>query len=69
MASDEYPTAFSVENMYKDVGIVQRLADSYNLNLPGMDNTRHVYDIAMESGLGNEDFSATFKAVKKNSEH
>lgn len=64
IADNKYDTAFSVENMYKDVYIADRLAKECNLKLNGMENTKKVYDHAMEMDLGKEDFSATFKAVK-----
>ena len=36
-----------------------------NLSYPGFINTMEVYDKAMDMGLENEDFSATFKVVNK----
>ena len=64
IAENKYDTAFSVENMHKDVYIADRLAKESNLKLNGMENTKKVYDHAMEMNLGKEDFSATYKAVK-----
>lgn len=62
--NNDFPTAFSVENMHKDVYIVERLAQQCGLKLQGMEITKKIYDHAMGKGLGKEDFSATFKAVK-----
>lgn len=64
IAEDKYDTAFSVENMYKDVYIAGRLASDCNLKLNGLENTKKVYDHSMQMNLGKEDFSATYKAVK-----
>lgn len=65
IAKREFPTAFSVENMNKDVNICCRLADELNLAMPGEENVRHVYRQAMEQGLAKEDFSATFSIVSR----
>ncbi|MGL5253571.1 MAG: NAD(P)-dependent oxidoreductase [Brevinema sp.] len=62
--NNDFPTAFSVENMHKDVYIVERIAQQYGLKLQGMENTKKIYDHAMKLGMGKEDFSATFKAVR-----
>lgn len=64
IAENKYDTAFSVENMHKDVYIAARLAADCNLKLNGLENTKKVYDHSMQMNLGKEDFSATYKAVK-----
>ena len=61
----EFPTAFSVANMYKDAHLTLDLLKDNNLSYPGFVNTARVYDEAMEMGLGKEDFSATYKVVNK----
>lgn len=63
--NNNYPTAFSVANMYKDAHLTLDLLKENNISLPGMKNTARVYDEAMEMGLGKEDFSATYKVVSK----
>ena len=64
IADNTYATAFSAENMHKDVYIAEKLAKEYGLKLSGMDVTKKVYDHSLKMNLGKEDFSATFKAVK-----
>ncbi len=59
----DYTTAFSVENMYKDVNICMNMAKESGLNMPGEAAAKSVYDKAMELGYGKEDFCATIKAV------
>lgn len=59
-----FTTAFSVENMFKDVKIAKKLVELKKLNLPGVNLVDKVYDKAMEMNLGKEDFSATYKVVK-----
>lgn len=62
--NQDFTTAFSVENMYKDVNICMNLAQECNLNMPGEAVVKKVYDKAMAAGLGREDFCATIKAVR-----
>lgn len=64
IAKQDFSTAFSIANMHKDVHICLDLAEQCGLDMPGEENAAHVYDRAMEMGLGSEDFSASIKAVK-----
>lgn len=61
----DFTTAFSVENMNKDVNIAAEIKEDLNLNLPGIDLVKDVYQKAMEENYGSEDFSASIKAVEK----
>lgn len=61
-----FTTAFSVENMYKDVNLASDLAKSIGLNLKGVSLVNEIYQEAMDKNLGKEDFSATYKIVNKN---
>lgn len=61
----EYPVAFSVENMHKDLHICHTLAKQAGLHLPGMLVATEIYDEALQQGLGSEDFSATVKVVQE----
>ncbi len=63
IADNSYPAAFSIENMHKDVYIVERLAKESGLKLSGLEVTKSVYDNAMKMDLAKEDFSATYKSV------
>lgn len=65
IAEGNFKTAFSVENMNKDVNLAATLVKNLGLNLPGVEVARNVYAQAMELGYGKEDFSATFKVVNK----
>lgn len=60
----DFKTAFSIENMYKDITIANRLIDSLDLELPGTGVIGKVYNEAIEKKIGKEDFSATYKIVK-----
>ncbi len=64
ISKEDYTTAFSVENMAKDVNICLNLAKESGITLPGEENVDRVYRRALAAGYGKEDFCATIKAVK-----
>lgn len=64
LKNENWTTAFSLENMHKDLGICQRLSAAKNFPMPGMENAKSVYDKGIEEGIGKEDFRATYKIVK-----
>ena len=64
LSEGDYTTAFSIQNMHKDLHICQNLAKERDVYMPGGDNAVSVYDEAMERGLGAEDFCATVKIVR-----
>ena len=61
--NENWTTAFSLENMHKDLGICERLSEEAHFSMPGMENAKAVYDKGMAEGLGKEDFRATYKVV------
>lgn len=61
----DFTTAFSVENMHKDVSIAVDIKNKQKLELKGFDVVKAIYDDAMNLGVGKEDFSATYKVVKE----
>lgn len=64
ISQEDYTTAFSVENMAKDVNICMKLAQECGVRMPGEENAKRVYDSALEAGYGKEDFCATVKVVR-----
>ena len=62
---NDFTTAFSVENMNKDVNICKKLAEEHGVPMPGEMNVVRVYEKAMAKGYGKEDFSATIKIVRE----
>ncbi|WP_300393616.1 NAD(P)-dependent oxidoreductase [Fusobacterium sp.] len=65
IAEKNFKTAFSIENMNKDVNLTATLVKKIGLDLPGVEVAKKIYSQAMELGYGKEDFSATFKVVNK----
>ncbi len=63
--TNKYPTAFSVENMNKDVHFAKEMAFDIGKNCPGLNNVVEVYEKAMDMGLAKEDFSASYKVVNE----
>lgn len=61
---NDFTTAFSIENMNKDVHICQNLAKECHVAMPGELNAINVYEKAMALGFAKEDFSATIKVVR-----
>lgn len=62
---ENYTTAFSVENMNKDLEICESLSEQCNFKMPGMKVSKNVYDKTIELGFGKDDFCATIKAVRE----
>lgn len=65
IAKGDYSTAFSIANMNKDINICLELAEALDYKMPGAENVKKVYDIAMQKGYGKDDFSKTFEVVKE----
>lgn len=66
LIAEDYSTAFSMQNMAKDVNIMTAMLKESGLHLPGVTVIKQVYDTGLASGLGAEDFCATYKVVKSN---
>ncbi|MCR5145470.1 MAG: NAD(P)-dependent oxidoreductase [Lachnospiraceae bacterium] len=62
--NNDFTTAFSIENEYKDVNICMNLAKECGVKMPGEENALNVYQKAMDAGYAKEDFSATVKVVR-----
>lgn len=64
LKNENWSTAFSFENMYKDICICQRLSREARYSMPGMENVKNVYDRGMANGIAKEDFRASYKVVR-----
>jgi 3-hydroxyisobutyrate dehydrogenase len=68
MANDDYPTRFSLNNMYKDVLLaVAELRKNPSLfrRLRFSSQVLKIYEKAVKMGYGDADFAAVFKAIDK----
>lgn len=66
LIAEDYTTAFSLQNMSKDINIMTEMMKEENLTLRGVETVKAVYDKGMEDGIGAEDFCATLKVVQQN---
>lgn len=64
IGTHNFTTAFSVDNMQKDVGIACELIAKVGLDLPGTQVVQKVYQEALEHGLGAQDFAASVVVVE-----
>lgn len=63
-----FAPAFSLQNMAKDVNIMKSMMNESGLHLPGVDVIKAVYDQGLNTGIGSEDFCATLKVVRSQSQ-
>lgn len=64
LEAQDWTTAFSIENMNKDVDICIRLASEKGIKMPGEENVQNIYKKAMINHLGKDDFRATYRIVR-----
>lgn len=65
MASGNYDTHFSMENMLKDSRFALQLADTAGLDTPGIRSTSEAMEKQCQQGHEHLDFSALFKAYEE----
>lgn len=61
-----FPSAFALELMSKDLGLLKQMINDSNLTLPLSEIANETYIKAKEQGFGKEDMSAVIKTVKQN---
>lgn len=65
-SKNEFPSAFALELMSKDLGLLKQMIDNCNLNLPLSEISNETYLKAKDQGFGKEDMAAVIKTVKEN---
>ncbi|WP_428023780.1 NAD(P)-dependent oxidoreductase [Arcobacter sp.] len=60
-----YPSAFALELMSKDLGLLNDMIDKHHLDLPLSKIANETYKKAKESGYGKEDLAAVIKTVRE----
>ena len=60
----DYTTAFSVENMNKDLHICELLAKESNVVMSGLENDLNVYSWLMDNGYAKQDYAASIEPVR-----
>ncbi len=64
LKNEDWTTAFSLENMCKDITICSRISEEMDFDMPGMKAAKAAIDKAMERGWGKEDFRQTYRIVR-----
>ncbi len=65
LKNEDWTTAFSMENMYKDISICNEIAEEENFSMPGMKAAREALGKGIEKGWAKEDFRKTYLIVKE----
>ncbi len=65
-SKNEFPSAFALELMSKDLGLLKQMIDNCKLNLPLSEIANETYIKAKEKGFGKEDMAAVIKTVREN---
>lgn len=64
MAAGNFTTSFPLKHMAKDMRLAAELAGELGQGLPCAEAVQDVFADAVAKGLGNEDFSAVYKALR-----
>lgn len=64
LKNEDWTTAFSMENMHKDITICAKLSEEQNFSMPGMRAAKAALDKGMEKGWGKQDFRQTYRIVR-----
>ena len=64
LKNQDWTTAFSMENMYKDISICNRIAEVEDFYMPGMMAARASLGKGVENGWAKDDFRKTYLIVK-----
>lgn len=65
-SKEQFPSAFALELMSKDLGLLKQMIDNHKLTLPLSEISNETYLKAKEQGFDKEDMSAVIKTVKEN---
>lgn len=61
---EEFPSAFMLELMTKDLGLIKAVANQMNITLPLTEATTNTYLSAKENGKGNLDMASIYLELK-----
>ena len=64
LKNEDWTTAFSMENMHKDISICAAISSAEGFEMPGMKAAKAALDKGMENGWAKEDFRKTYKIVR-----
>lgn len=64
LKNEDWTTAFSLENVCKDINICAKMSEEIGFGMPGMIAAKNSIEKGMEKGWGKEDFRKTYLIVK-----
>lgn len=64
LKNEDWSTAFSMQNMDKDINICAKIAEKEGFDMPGMKAAKAVLDEGVARGWGKEDFRQTYRIVR-----
>lgn len=64
LKAEDWTTAFSLENVCKDVGICLKMSEAIGFDMPGMRVAKAAIDKGMKKGWGKQDFRQTYRIVR-----
>ena len=65
MIEEDFPTSFSTRLARKDAGLVLGAAEAHNLPMPVAEAIAARFDEAIQTGYGEEDMAAVYRAAKQ----
>ena len=64
LKNEDWTTAFSMENMDKDVNICNAISEELGFSMPGMKAAKAALDEGVRRGWAKEDYRKTYLIVK-----
>ena len=68
LKNEDWTTAFSMENMDKDVNICYNIAKEEGFSMPAMEVVKGILDEGVKRGWGKQDFRQTYRIVRGDEE-
>lgn len=64
LKNEDWSTAFSLENVCKDINICANMSEKIGFNMPGMYAAKAAIEKGIEKGWGKQDFRQTYRIVR-----
>lgn len=64
LKNEDWSTAFSLENVCKDINICANMSEKIGFNMPGMYAAKAAIEKGVERGWGKQDFRQTYRIVR-----
>ncbi len=64
LKNEDWTTAFSLENVCKDINICARMSEAIDFDMPGMRVAKAAIEKGVERGWGKQDFRQTYRIVR-----